>query len=285
MDKSEMKLHFQTHGVKPNLHNVHETLLLPLWCRAAATELNSTAFKDFMAIQMIRRIDYDFSRFRMKIRKFFIVMLAARAKEQDEIINRFLSEHPRATIVNIGAGLDTTFYRVNNGTIKWYDLDVSDVIALRKVLLQPSPQIHYIAKSMFDHGFLQEITPPEDGILFLVSGVLMYFTETEIRSLLESITAGFPGCEIAFDALTPLGVSVANRMIHKAGISNAVIQWGIPNVKIMEYWNAGIRVKKQLPVCCSISSCRQFGVLSTAFIHLNRILHVYSLNRMQCTGA
>lgn len=278
-----LELHsFQPSGcVKANLHNVHETLLLPLWCRAKAAELSSDKFNDFQAIQMVHRIDYNFSRFHAKIRKFFIVMLAARAKEQDGIIRRFLLEHPHATIVNIGAGLDTTFYRVNNGTVQWYDLDVYDVIDLRKTLLRQDPQIHYIARSMFEPDFLEEIAPPEDGILFLISGVLMYFKEPDIRLFLKRIADRFPGCEIAFDTLTPFGVSIANRIIRKSGISNARIQWGISSVNNIKKWDSRFLVKEQKPVCYSVFPYRRFGFLSCALILLNRLFHVYTLNWIQ----
>lgn len=281
MDMAEKNPTQQPGRVKADLHSVHETLLLPLWCRAEAAERDGAAFSDAQAVGMVRRLDYDFSRFRSKIRRFFVVMLAARAKEQDEIIGGFLREHPGASVVNIGAGLDTTFYRVNNGKVRWYDLDVPDVMNLRRALLRQSPQVCPIARSMFDPGFPEEIVPPEDGILFLASGVLMYFPEEEIRLFLARIATRFPGCEIVFDALTPFGVWVANRMLRRSGISNAEIRWGIPGAADMERWEPGIRIKERFPVCCKISPRGRFGLLSSALIRLNRILRVYTLNHIQ----
>lgn len=263
--------------VEVNLHNVQETLLLPLWCRAQAALLDDVSFTDFQAVQLVRRLNYDFSKFRARIRRFYIMLLAARAKEQDEMIRSFIEKHPRAVIVNIGAGLDTSFYRVNNGTIRWYDLDVPGVIELRRILLPPNPQVCCIAKSIFDPKAFGKIAPPEDGILFLVSGVLMYFSEPEVRALFQDLTAGFPSCEIIFDALTPFGVLVANRMIRKSGISGAKICWGI-SAGGLRNKRFGISGKKRLPVCRTDSSCLRFGIFSAVLAFLNGVLKVYTLN-------
>lgn len=46
-----------------------------------------------------------------------------------------LRDHPDAVIVNLGAGLDTTFQRIDNGRIFWYGLDLPDSIDLRKRLI------------------------------------------------------------------------------------------------------------------------------------------------------
>ena len=43
--------------------------------------------------------------------------LPLRAKHFDDKIKAYLTEHPHASIVNIGAGLDTTFYRVDNADL------------------------------------------------------------------------------------------------------------------------------------------------------------------------
>jgi len=199
--------------IRTNLKNVHETLLLPLWGRAEAAKMKDPVLNDRKAIELINHIDYDFSKFRSQIRKFEILTLAMRAKELDAIIREFINVHPEGTIVNIGAGLDTTFYRVNNGQIKWYDLDVSQVIDLRNTLLPQSEQLKSISKSMFDESFLVDIEKPKDGILFFASGVLIYFEEERVRAFFKMIASHFPHSEIAFDTMTPLGIYIAGKIV------------------------------------------------------------------------
>ena len=69
------------------------------------------------------------------------LFMVARAKEFDDKIRAFITEHPRASVINLGAGLDTTFYRVDNGLVQWYDLDFPDVIGIREQLLPPTDRM------------------------------------------------------------------------------------------------------------------------------------------------
>ena len=121
--------------IRVDLNNVHETLLLPLWGRAQAARMRDPVLKDRRAVRLIEQLDYDFSGFRAGLGSWQILLFALRAKEFDAIVRDFIAEHPAATVVNIGAGLDTTFCRVDNGRIRWYDLDVPEVILLLNELL------------------------------------------------------------------------------------------------------------------------------------------------------
>ena len=58
-------------------------------------------------------------------------LLTIRAKQFDDTAKSYIAEHPRASVINIAAGLDTTFYRVDNGPIHWYDLDLPTVIDIQ----------------------------------------------------------------------------------------------------------------------------------------------------------
>jgi O-methyltransferase involved in polyketide biosynthesis len=49
----------------------------------------------------------------------------------DRALKAYLTDEPQATVVNLGCGFDTTFQRVDNGTMRWIDLDLPDVIELR----------------------------------------------------------------------------------------------------------------------------------------------------------
>lgn len=53
-------------------------------------------------------------------------------REIDRYARDFLSRHPEAAVVHIGCGLDSRFERVDNGKVEWYDLDLPDVIELRR---------------------------------------------------------------------------------------------------------------------------------------------------------
>lgn len=53
-------------------------------------------------------------------------------------------------MVNVGAGLDTSFSRVDNGNILWYNLDFPDSIAFRKRFNPDCQRNISIAKSLLN---------------------------------------------------------------------------------------------------------------------------------------
>jgi O-methyltransferase involved in polyketide biosynthesis len=128
----------QQDKVKIKLSGVSETLLGPLWGRAKISRDHNSLFYDAKAVELIGKIDYDFSTRDKVVPGYLSLLFVARAKQFDDKIKDYIAEHPHASVVNIGAGLDTTFYRVDNGLIQWYDLDLPAVIDIRKQLL-PKP--------------------------------------------------------------------------------------------------------------------------------------------------
>lgn len=264
-----------------NLNNVHETLLLPLWGRAQAARMPYPVLKDRRAMRLVEQLDYDFSTFRACLGSYQILLFALRAKEFDAIVRDFIAEHPGATVVNIGAGLDTTFCRVDNGRIRWYDLDVPEVIRLRNELLPEEEKQRTIAKSMFDESFLDDIEAPQDGILFLLGGVLMYFEEEKVRSFLGMVASRFPGAEVVFDSVSPLGLLAANRMVKRSGIKGAPMKWSLRDAKRLEAWDIGLRLMERYPIAMKTRVFLSWGFSAWMMAKLNNLLSLVSVNRFR----
>jgi len=104
--------------------------------------------------------------------------------------------------VNIGAGLDTTFYRVDNGLLHWYDLDLPAVIGVRRQLLPEPDWVTYIAKSPLDPSWCKDIKHTADEIFMIAGGVLPWFNELEVKRFFSMLADNFPRGEIAFDAVS-----------------------------------------------------------------------------------
>ncbi|MGB8310323.1 MAG: class I SAM-dependent methyltransferase [Halobacteriota archaeon] len=232
--------------MKISLSNIEETLLIPLWIRAKLSREHNSVLNDTKAIELVEQIDYDFSTLDknpFESDLFFV----ARAKQFNDKIRAYIREHPRASVVNIGAGLDTTFYRVDNGLIHWYDLDLPNVIDLRKQLIPETNRITYIAKSLFDLSWYTDIENTRDGVFLMAAGVLFYFEESHIKQFFSSLADNFPGSEIVFNAHSKLGVSFANRTLRGTWVENAVIKWVLKDVNEMTTWDKRITVIDQVP--------------------------------------
>jgi len=206
--------------VKVKLSGVSQTLLFPLWERAQFSKKYSSLFYDEKAIELAEKIeiDYDLSTndvpFQLimfnAIRKLNLpefgpsLFVALRAKQFDDKTRAFLTEYPHASVVNIGAGLDTTFYRVDNGLLHWYDLDLPAVIDVRRQLLPEPDRVTYIAKSLLDPSWCKTINIGE-GVFMIAGGVFMYFEESQVKQFFSMLADNFADAEIVFDTQSKLG--------------------------------------------------------------------------------
>ena len=158
------------------LKNVQETLLLPLWGRAVETQKKEPLLVDKTANEIINKISYNFSTITKNLSEISQLGWVARSLTFDRIIKQFLEKHPKATIVNIGCGFDTTFDRIDNGDVYWYDLDLPDVIELRRQFIKENNRRKFIISSFLDYGWLNKLEI-QDNILFIAAGVFYYFEE------------------------------------------------------------------------------------------------------------
>ena len=115
-----------------DLGNIQKTLFLPLWGRAHESQKAKPLLVDTAAQVMIAKVDYDFSSLAADLTPLTQMAWIMRSICTDTVLKVFLDKNPQAVIVNIGCGLDTTFERVDNGRLTWYDLDLPDVIDLRR---------------------------------------------------------------------------------------------------------------------------------------------------------
>ena len=119
-----------------DLSGVAETLLIPLYIRAMESQRPDAFIKDKRAEELVRQLDQESLRKTLALTEDFGRMVVIlKGREFDRFAQDFLARHPDAVIVHIGCGLDTRFERVDNGQVEWYDLDLPDVIELRRKYL------------------------------------------------------------------------------------------------------------------------------------------------------
>jgi len=136
--------------IKIELGKVQETLLLPLWGRAIELQKKDPRLVDEMAVEILNKIDYDFTIITKNISWLSQLAWIALSLHVDKTILEFIKNNPQAAIVNIGCGLDTTFERIDNGQIIFYDLDLPDVINLRKNFFPENKRRKTISCSFFE---------------------------------------------------------------------------------------------------------------------------------------
>ncbi len=229
--------------IKVELGNVQKTMLLPLWGRAVETRKPKPLLIDKTAVEIMEKVDYDFSTIKAGISTLTQFAWIMRSRYTDECIRDFLKAHPAGTVVNIGCGLETTFERVDNGTLRWYDLDLPDVIDLRRKFIPESERRTYIVSSFLEPDWLKQIDV-KDGVFFVASGVFYYFKEDEIKTFFHRLAESYPGNEIIFDACSRFGIETSNKLVIKRGgfDEKSYLIWGLEQASDLETWDKRYKV-------------------------------------------
>ncbi len=231
-----------TNQTSVQLGDVAETLLIPLYFRAKETQRPDALIRDEQAAALVKQINYDFAK--IKLREHDAVAIILRLREFDRFTRDFLNRCPDAAVVHIGCGLDTRFQRVDNGRVEWYDLDLPEVIALRRKLIGgEAERYHLMACSAFDRAWLDTISS-QRPVLFMAEAVLMYFEEAQVKQLVLTLRQRFPGAELVCDAATPLMVWLDNLHLILTPV-RARVHWGLPRGQDLEAWGEGIRLLEE----------------------------------------
>jgi len=227
--------------INKSLDGVSRTLLLTLYARARESQRPDAMLKDEKAVAMVNQLDADFSYLRLQ--KHDEVAIIMRMRKFDEHVRNFLIQNPDAVVVHIGCGLDTRFERVDNGFVEWFDLDLADVMDLRqKFISNENKRYHTLVTSVFEDGWLAEVSRCKPRpFLFIAEGVLPYFEEAQVKSLVLKLREHFPGCELVCDAHTPFVIWADNLQLAQAKVK-ARLQWSIKAGTDLESWGAGIKM-------------------------------------------
>ena len=160
--------------------------------------------------------------------------MVARTAIFDEQVKNFLERALDGLVVNLGAGLDTRFHRLDNSLVEWIELDLPHVITFRRKLHEPESERHrMIAASILDDDWVVEIKRyTSSRVLFVAEGLLPYFTEEEHRKIFTCLAENFPGAEMLFQTSAP---SLTKGLVQYSALSKmgskVELQWGLEDSK------------------------------------------------------
>ena len=224
-----------------------KTLFIPLMARASEMKRNKPVIQDKKAAEIMAQIETgDIIIDGGEIATHGIL---ARTKVIDDEINKILLEKPDITIINLGAGLDTRISRIDNGSLRYFELDLSDVIAFRRKFFAENERIRFIAGSVLDSAWINEIGELDGGNTIIVAeGLLMYFSMDDVAQIFHILAEHFQGAIMFFD--------VVHSYFTGRGIS-ASFQWGIDrandierqfsNIQLVRSWSIGDILRERQP--------------------------------------
>lgn len=225
---------------------VADTLLIPLYMRAKENQRRNPILKDDVAVRLVEKIDFDSSTFNNA--KLSELGCVVRGWYFDNAVRRFISCRKNAVVVNVGCGLDTRYQRiVGEDDAVFYELDLPEVISIRRQLIAESERDRYISASLLEVDWMDDLRQahPDSSFIFIVEGVLMYFYENQVKSFLQNVADRFGGGEIWFD--------VCGTMMSKHGVKpdslrkhSAQIRSGISDGHLPEQWVPSLKLIEQV---------------------------------------
>lgn len=227
------------------LSNISETMLITVWARAVETKRQRGLLHDPVAVDIIKQINYDFSVFESA--KMSQAGCCIRGKLIDDMTLAFIKKHPDAVVIQLGAGLDTRYQRLNCPDIThWYDLDLDEAIAIRQTLCPKHEKNTLLAMSMFDESWVDKVQAHNKPVLIIIEGVLMYFDEDQVKTFFTMLCRRFTQTTVLFDMLAYL---VKGKAKHHDALKKtqhkAEFKWSLINSKDMEKWHDKIYIAEE----------------------------------------
>ncbi|NPC72499.1 MULTISPECIES: class I SAM-dependent methyltransferase [Corallococcus] len=179
-----------------NLTGVPETMLWTLHNRASEARRPDGFLRDPDCVRVADAIDYDYVRSFGKANASH----SLRSRVFDDAVRPWMAAHPGGAVVELAAGLETQFHRVDDGRVRWYCVDLPESLEVRERLLPASERCRFIARSALDLTWMDEVDVSH-GVFITAQGLLMYFPEIEVRRLLTAVIERFPGVELMFDTI------------------------------------------------------------------------------------
>lgn len=239
-----------------SMSEVSSTMLITLYARARESQSKNPVITDSKAVEMISIIRKEIAGSDNPIHRKIVndrynsklaVTMALRCRRFDRYVASFLSEHPDGTVINLGCGLDTRFYRIDNGSVKWFDIDFPEVISLRNRFMEENSRHFFIGSSVTDPGWIAKVKTG-GPYLVLAEGLFMYLAEKDVKELFERIQNELGKAEIVCEVFNLYWVKKMNskwmqrKFKRQLGMTGgAIFSFGVPDSRYFEKWSSNYR--------------------------------------------
>ena len=194
-----------------NLSDVSQTAIYTLVCRVTQAEKKNPIIKDPMAAvcleNMLALASEEDKRRILKWKKMMRGMgssdaknVAQRAIIFDEIVNEYIANNPSCTVVSLGSGFDTRFWRIANSKCRYIELDLPEANALKKESLKDYLSYEQISCSVLDTTWIDKVTSTgNNNFLLIAEGLFFYLPKPKATQLLQEISQRFSRSQFVLD--------------------------------------------------------------------------------------
>lgn len=171
-------------------------LLQPLWYRSRESLADDGLIYDPVAAAACRQCHLlpDCVNHHVPQRQLLHASLTLQCDKQ---VSAFLMRHPQGLVVNVGAGLDTRFYRLDNGRCRWFELDTDENLLWRERLFHQSDRYTLKTGSVTEFDWLMRL-PRRDHtpMLLLCDQALLRCNSEQLAIFIQKIGCYFRHVEL-----------------------------------------------------------------------------------------
>lgn len=212
-----------------SLNSIEKTMLIPLWARAEET-MNGGLINDPLSIEIVNEIDtsvYGFNQMSKFVKNYLLTAIANRTILIDRFLNGIINE--KTVVYNFGCGLDTRFARYANKVRIWYDIDMPEVIDIRNSFAKESADYKMQAINALSDNPMEGLDLSKDCVI-ICEGILMYFTELEVRNFLKKVIDSTQSGNMILETLGSWTKLKVNPVIKGIG-ENSRYTWSLNNTQ------------------------------------------------------
>lgn len=217
------------------MNEVNKTLFIPLYGKAKVSKQN-IILKDKRAEEI-----WDTEGFPLEGKsksKWLTYNLAMRGRIYDDWTDRMLVKNKKATVIQIGCGLDSRYLRVKMPYQKWVDCDLTEVIEVRRKYFMESENYQMMSLNASDVEEINKL-PEGNTAIVVLEGFCMYLTNQQLYELLNKLQTKFLKLHILMDIYTEFGARASKykNPVNDVGVSK------LYGLKSMKDFLSGLNLK------------------------------------------
>jgi O-methyltransferase involved in polyketide biosynthesis len=236
------------------LTDVSKTALATLRAHVIESQKRNPVINDPMASYCLEKLISLASEkektllFNRKLPTSYTNHTALRARKYDQIVNNYISNNPSCTVINLGCGFDTRFWRINNKKCAYIELDLPEVIAIKKEILKEHLNHELIGCSILDPLWIEKVTSKSNkNVILLAEALFMFLPKMEVINLFKTISNSFYQSQIVLEVAAEKythGIwkkTVQMKIKRLLGL-DASYNFGIKDALELESYGNGIKV-------------------------------------------
>jgi len=194
------------------LSDVEETALIPLAIKASETSRKNARIKDYKAKEIIDTLGVDVSKYDPFMSHEGVIARTIMFREK---LGELIAQYPDAVCINLGCGFDDKFSQVDNGTITWFDVDLPEQIAARRKVYEDRERCTMLEGSALGTDWMAAI-PKDHMTIVVMEGVLMYFSEEEVKTCLKNLADNFENGYLLAELMCTFMAKGSNIMMRSS---------------------------------------------------------------------